>query len=120
MRFISPLVFLLPLLLFQFLRTSSGFTIPQKSGKCPDIKAIDGVCVSNCENDFSCNGTMKCCPSGCDDVWKICVRPEGSNGTSPRQTVLGTIGYHVTLFPNHTTRKRRTKRLTRRPTSNKN
>ena len=44
-----------------------------KPGYCPMVNTTHaGDCTSECSHDADCDGTMKCCASGCS---RKCLRP---------------------------------------------
>ncbi|XP_041368506.1 neurogenic locus notch homolog protein 2-like [Gigantopelta aegis] len=51
-----------------------------KPGMCPQVSAdVFGTCPQECENDFGCTGSQKCCSNGCGH---ICMKPVNFTGPS--------------------------------------
>ncbi|XP_072039204.1 uncharacterized protein [Amphiura filiformis] len=45
-----------------------------RAGFCPAVDADTvGTCVNECDTDFDCDGTTKCCSNGCG---KTCIQPD--------------------------------------------
>ena len=47
-----------------------GLTV--KSGTCPSVEGMVGICVELCVGDDSCAGDEKCCSNGCGHT---CMAP---------------------------------------------
>ena len=46
---------------------------PPKPGQCPVVEPSGfGICVQECEDDWSCDGDAKCCANGCGQT---CMSP---------------------------------------------
>ncbi|XP_067675714.1 spore coat protein SP87-like [Haliotis asinina] len=54
-------------------------TLGGKSGECPRVIG-PGICITECETDFDCNGNRKCCSNGCGSV---CTIPTDAVATVP-------------------------------------
>ncbi|XP_046573231.1 neurogenic locus notch homolog protein 2-like [Haliotis rubra] len=54
-------------------------TLRGKSGECPRVNGV-GICITECETDFDCNGNRKCCSNGCGSV---CTIPTAAVATVP-------------------------------------
>ena len=56
----------------------------EKEGICPELPpGTVGICLQECENDFDCNGDLKCCKNGCGHV---CTKP-GKTTFQEQQTL---------------------------------
>ena len=66
----TPWMYLISLLYAVYMM---AFLAPA-AGKCPALDPSDpAVCITECDEDEDCDGSAKCCSSGCG---KICVQPE--------------------------------------------
>ncbi|KYO33277.1 WAP four-disulfide core domain protein 2 [Alligator mississippiensis] len=61
---------------------------PQKPGRCPIRKVIrPWPCIQQCNNDFWCHRTLKCCRYGCH---RLCMTPRfGRAGDYPSLATAG-------------------------------
>lgn len=46
--------------------------IANKAGSCPETNGYSYLCDTECQNDASCDGALKCCYNGCG---YSCVSP---------------------------------------------
>ncbi|XP_077870516.1 nawaprin-like [Saccoglossus kowalevskii] len=44
-----------------------------KSGSCPNMSGMFGICSENCLEDDDCSGKQKCCSNGCGHD---CMEPQ--------------------------------------------
>ena len=66
---------------------------------CPQVPSdMMGICPEDCNNDFSCNGSQKCCSNGCGHT---CMLPV--NFTGPSKGVYICLAFNLFFAVNYNT-----------------